>query len=245
MNTANAKTRFTDNEVFEGDVERPFRPSSLLALALGVLSVGVLATIQLIILPIVAACVAVYALRPSRVPNVKPAGKSFALLGLALALLFGSWSLTYAQLRSSHLVSGAEAFAQEWLDLLGRGRREIAYELTLPQRQRQLKNMSLERYYAVSNKEVNQQFSSFVTMEAPQAIINAKGKPIWKSAGVASIYRQYDSDYIDLRMIDATDTISRPLIITLTRSPWVDSEGEADWTKPRQWHVRQVSYERR
>lgn len=244
MNTAISPTRFTDSELFDEDIERPFRPSSLLALVLGLLSVGVLATIYLIVVPIVAIAVAIFALRPSRVAHVRPAGRSLAIAGLVLALLFGSWGVTYSQMRQSHLVHGAEVFAQEWLDLLGRGKREIAYELTLPQLQRQLKNMSLERYYAVSNKEKNQQFGSFITMETPQAIYDAKGKPIWQATGALAIYRQHDSDYVDLRMVDTTGTIKRPLVLTLVRSPWIDSEGNADWSKPRQWHVRQVSYAR-
>lgn len=242
MNANMKTTIFSDNEHLGDEIERPFRPSGLVALLLGVVSAGAVATMQMIVVPILAVAIACYALRPAKGAHVQPAGRGLAVVGMCLALLFGSWGYGYFKVRESQLASGSAVFAENWLNVLGEGKREIAYELTQPRHQRQIQNMPLKTYYGLNNPEVHQQYEQFMSQEAPQSVFDAKGKPKWRAAGVTNIYRLYDQDYVSMRMIDTTGAISRPVVVTICRSPWIEQDGSVDWDKPRQWHIRDVAF---
>ncbi len=242
MNDNIKSTVFSDNENLGDEIERPFRPSGVVALLLGVVSAGAVATMQMIVIPILAVVVACYALRPAKGANVQPAGRGLAVVGMCLALLFGSWGFGYFKVRESQLTSGSAVFAENWLNVLGEGKQEIAFELTRPRHQRQIQTMPLKTYYGFNNPETHQQFKDFMSRDAPQSVFDAKGKPKWQEDGVVSIYRLYDQDYVAIRMIDTTRTISQPIVVTICRSPWIEQDGTVDWDKPRQWHIRDIAF---
>lgn len=241
MNTTSTSTTyFSDTPSAEEGIERPFRPSSLVCLLLGLLSLAVTTTPKLVFIPIVAIALGVYALRPSGDPHVRPAGRSLAIGGIFLALFFASWGITYFSIRHQRLTRSAEVFALDWLDLLYRGEKEIALELTQPPSMRQVSSMRLSEFYSPMNQSAYQLLDGFLSGTAVKAIVAAKTQPVWVYEDTYLIDRRFGHEYVVLTFRDSTGQIP-PIKISMCRSPRLDKQREYDYSMPREWSVPQLS----
>jgi hypothetical protein len=236
MNTPISKPVFTDTELPVEEPIRPFRPSGLVSFFLGVISVGALASVSLLVIPVLAVVFGLVALRPAKDRTVRPSGQGLACVGIVLAILFGTWSWGYAQVRESVLVSSGSRFAVDWLNTLRYGETEFAFELTQPASTRQLGSMSLPDYYSESNQIPYEQFSSFLSQAMTKAVLESETDPDWVFDQVVASNRIYDSDYISVRLIDRSGAL-QPVQVTLCRTPTFDDEGLIMSDGPNQWHV--------
>jgi len=134
----------------EGETEmlidpRPIRYSGFIALFLGLLSVFALFGQAMLVVPVFAIVIALYALRPYR--DARPLGYFAAIAGLVCAALFAAWGITERSFRYQFMSERAVVFAGDWLQLMAEGNYELACELQIPPSGRQPASMPLAQYY--------------------------------------------------------------------------------------------------
>ena len=156
-------------------VEQPYRslsPQAIICLILGVLSSTALAHPILFVLPVVALAVGVMALREIRANPAELSGARLAVLGVALATLFGSWVISY-KLASEHLLSKqAREVGQSWVDLVASGELRAAHQLMTRSDDRAAERADLAEYYA-AHREARQAFERVFESEPAQSIAAA------------------------------------------------------------------------
>jgi hypothetical protein len=110
----------------------PLNRPAIAALVLGVLSATALAHQLFWVVPIITIVVAVVALRQISASSSEQRGRMLALVGLACALVFGSWAMTRSISRQMQISEQAQACCDEWFELIRTGRLYEAHQLTLP-----------------------------------------------------------------------------------------------------------------
>jgi len=110
----------------------PYSGWAFAAIALGLLSIAALAGPILWFIPIVAAIVALVALRKIKRADPPLSGRYLALLGLLMALFFAAAGPAHTVTRRYYLETRAVRFAGQFMQLLKQNRRLAAYQLTLP-----------------------------------------------------------------------------------------------------------------
>ncbi len=146
----------------EEPVEEPPAISgvSIVALVLGLAAALALTAPYMWLVPMVGAVVSVAALVSiARSPQPK-IGKSAAIAGLLLSLLFGSWAISNHVTRNRLLFRQAEVYGQRWLRTVLDGDLHAAHQLKMVQDERQLPGTDLEAYYR-DNTEANRSFREF------------------------------------------------------------------------------------
>ncbi len=126
---------------------------AVLALVLGLLSVAALVHPLLWVFPMAAVGFAALALWQFR-QSSELAGKGLAVIGLAIALLFGSCSISWSWARQITLSQQAQAHVEYWFGLLGERRLLQAHQLTKAPYERLTPDQSLEKYYAGASRNL-------------------------------------------------------------------------------------------
>jgi len=126
---------------------------AVLALTLGLLSVAALVHPLLWVFPIAAVGFATLALWQFR-QSSELAGKKLAVIGLAVALLFGSCSVSWSWARQITLSQQARAHVEYWFSLLSERRLLQAHQLTKAPYERLTPDQSLEKYYAGASRSL-------------------------------------------------------------------------------------------
>ena len=126
---------------------------AVLALTLGLLSVAALVHPLLWVFPIAAVGFATLALWQFR-QSSELAGKKLAVIGLAVALLFGSCSISWSWARQITLSQQARAHVEYWFSLLSERRLLQAHQLTKAPYERLTPDQSLEKYYAGASRSL-------------------------------------------------------------------------------------------
>ena len=121
---------------------------AIAALILGILSVSALVYPLFWSVPVVGVLCALLALRVVRVRSDELSGRTIAIIGLMLSLVFLSWSVTHHLVRRYSLVEHAKPFAMDWLERVQQGHLEEAHEMFLEPSQRRPPGMDLKRFYA-------------------------------------------------------------------------------------------------
>jgi hypothetical protein len=124
-------------------------------MAIGALLLGLAAPLALVnpllwCVPAAAVIFSLIALRAINAEGSSLTGRNLALVGLALALVFGLWAPSRHYSRQWRLYSQAHVFADEWLALIHDGKIEQAHQLTLMEVERQRPGTSLAKFYADS-----------------------------------------------------------------------------------------------
>jgi hypothetical protein len=125
-------------------------PLSVVALVLGLASPLACAGRLLWLLPVAAALVSAIALRQIALSSTGLVGRKAALVGLALAVLFGSAAPTRLASRKWILYSQARSVASGWMELVRQGQLDQAHQWTLPYIERQPPGASLATFYQAS-----------------------------------------------------------------------------------------------
>ncbi len=220
--------------VSEDDVP-PMRASGLICLILGVLSVSAMVAWQMLMLPIAAIAVGIFALRKWH--GRRPAGTTAAVVGLVLASCFGAGGLTLPLAKRHTMAQQGEYFARQYLELIGRGDIELAAELRKEKRNRQVKGMNLREAYK-KDEVAKSSISTEEEQNVERDAIQLAGPGIkWELAWPARVYRYYGMERVETVWVDPSGKIPEKVLIGLQWSP--DDENEVG-----NWHVHQFNYYR-
>jgi hypothetical protein len=208
------------------ELSRPMRVSGFCALALGLLSFLAVLGTPMLIVPVCAALLAIYALRPYQGP--RPLGYLAASIGLFAAILFGVWSITERQLRVRTMTQQATSFAAAWLDLMAQGEIELAAQLSAPPRQRQPASMPLQEYYTLSDegRSVMQEFREAGPVED---LIAAGDRVQWELIQQPVVFKQSNRNMVLTVWKDRSGTMAAPLNVVLEYYP-AEGSARAQWS---------------
>ena len=126
---------------------RPVSRLALLALALGLSSSLALLGPLLLIVPAVTVVVAFLATWAIKRSGVAMIGRTVAIAGLLLALLFASWATARSGARQWLIYGQARRFSDHWMSLVNRGEFHQAHQLAMPTDYRQPKGADLAAFY--------------------------------------------------------------------------------------------------
>jgi hypothetical protein len=138
---------FTSPEDAQYSEPRAISWLAITAFALGWVSAGALVAPIMWILPVAGVAVAVAALRSIAADPERRIGRSLAVAGLILSLLFASWGVSNYFTRRHLVYRQAEALAKTWLRMVLDGRLREAHQLTIPQDQRRSPETDLADFY--------------------------------------------------------------------------------------------------
>jgi hypothetical protein len=204
MNTTpSSPARFSDHDLPTVGEVQPFRPSGLVALLLGLLSFLAVFASSLLLVPLAAVLIGLFALRPARPGQGQPAGRTPAMVGILLALFFSAWSVIYFQSRHTLLAESASEFAANWLELLIRGEREAAYELTKLASQRQIEGVSLREYYSPANSKAFESIDAFMSQRPVAAVLDAGTNADWQYVETRQVIMRGQQELIYTVFVDA------------------------------------------
>lgn len=145
-----------DTEVRFSELEQPelieYRPINRFAFAAFV--IGWFSSLSLLhpvfcILPLSGIVISLLALWQFRSAEIKQSGRILAVFGLALSLLFGSWTIARETSREFRIYEQARLFAENWLSLMREGKLYELHQLTLPEESRAAGGVVLSDHYAV------------------------------------------------------------------------------------------------
>jgi hypothetical protein len=123
---------------------------AVLTLILGLASALALAHPFLWVLPPATLVIGWLALRAIGVEGSNLTGRGLALLGMALAMVFGVWAPAQILTRQAKIYAQARVFADEWLELIRAGKLHAAHQLAVMEIERQTPGTDLEKYYQES-----------------------------------------------------------------------------------------------
>lgn len=151
--TGDSQAQFSELDQLELSEYRPLNRAALGTFILGCLSAISLVHPGLIVIPILTVFMAVIALRQLQSAELKQSGRALATIGLYVAALFGSWTGFHHLTRSAHLYHQAQAFAEQWLNLLREGKAYEAHQLLVRESERVAPGTSLEQHYSLEAAE--------------------------------------------------------------------------------------------
>jgi hypothetical protein len=147
------RVQFSELEQPELAEYSPLNRCALISFVLGWLSGLALLHPILGIVPLVGTILAIVALQQLRSTDTKQSGRTLAVIGLGLAVLFGTWAIARQSSRDLRLFSQARLCAEEWLELLRQGKLEDAHQLTLPEESRAPAGLALKAHYAADDHD--------------------------------------------------------------------------------------------
>ncbi|MGV3484360.1 MAG: hypothetical protein ACO1RT_08075 [Planctomycetaceae bacterium] len=203
----------------------PVRLSGLIALGLGLLSFVAVLGAPLIIVPIVAAAFALFALRPY--PGERPVGIVAAWIGLFCAVMFGVWGISERHFKDKAMGAQATRFAGEWLRLVGQGDLELALELQVHPSRRQPESMPLADYYQRSTAGIDL-LKQFKEQEVMPRLIELGTRPQWQPARAPKVYTLYGRELTQTVWRDTTGSYPQLIKIVLEYLPQ-QSSTTAQW----------------
>lgn len=150
--SSDTSVQFSEHESEELSAYEPVSRLALTALVLGILSGLAVFHLMFCLVSMVGAVWGLLAMRELGRPEAKLSGRSLAVAGLLLSIMFGSWGLAREFSFRSALYTRAEQFSQEWFKLVRGGKHQEAHQLTVSAAQRVPAGQSLEKLYAPSPK---------------------------------------------------------------------------------------------
>jgi hypothetical protein len=190
----------------------PIRVSGIFALILGIFSFVAVLGAPLVIVPVAAAALAVFAMRPY--PDERPIGVVTAWIGLFLAVTFGVWGVTERQFKTRSMSAQATRFAGEWLNLVGQQNLELAVELQIHPSRRQPASMPLADYYQRGEEAISL-LNQFKEQEPIPKLITLGTKPQWEPAGPPKVYQLYGRELTQTIWRDATGSYPNVVKVVL------------------------------
>ncbi|MEM8735017.1 MAG: hypothetical protein AAGG44_12380 [Planctomycetota bacterium] len=215
----------------EGD-ENFSRVSKLSVAVLPLSLIGFLAIITPVLRPYcwaIAILAFVAYLRSSRNPMLS--GATPAVVGMAIALAAGFWSLSSQFQTNRYLYEVAGQHAETYLSLLSAGKAYEAMELRKPEVDRQITGTSLELLYAGGESELKDEMRAFLDSPATKAVMESGSDADWFAAEGIRVVSRGNLSQIMVKMANLSDARSRSVLVTLERnaSGLVDDKTKALW----------------
>lgn len=156
-----APSKFSNSgEVQQLTEYRRFNLLAIFAAVLGVLSVGVLVSPFLFILPLLAIFLGACGLG-LHYRRDDLGGRVPAWVGIALAMFFMSWAASQFCFSRCVYYSEAHGVVNEWVDLVVKGELEIAHQAMMSVTRRQANSLSVDEYYAMDEEVAKQRDEVF------------------------------------------------------------------------------------
>lgn len=197
-------------------------PWAIVALILGVISLGVLFLSWLLPVAIFAVAAGVVALYQMSDETAGQSGRWMAVTGLVLALFCSGTALGREAMRVSLLRSEAREVAEAWLRLIKEGDLPAAHQMTVAHRSRQAAETNLKEFYAAGSRQ-EELTNYFKSSPMDKILKHAKeGEFFYEQEN--TVARNENDDYVDqlyrLEWKDASGIVqSFPFRIVLERSP--------------------------
>jgi hypothetical protein len=212
--------------------------TAVIALVLGIASILALVHPLLWVVPPVAVVVALIAIRAIDAPDSNLTGRNLALVGLAIALVFGLWAPSRAITRQAKLFGQARVFADEWFELVRAGKLHEAHQLTLAPIERQKPGVSLEAAYGASAELEKMNKDFWKDTPLMREISSLKDQARYEYAGGEGISpKEFVTEHIALNYVmhytEGGNEFSIPIRIALDRSATMENHRYT-------WRVRGV-----
>ncbi len=140
------------------------------ALVLGIVSAGAVAVPLMWVVAAAGVAVAGVALGSIAKDPGRKLGRSAAVAGMVLSLLFASWGVSNYLTRQRLIYRQAEEFAQRWLQMVLDGKLREAHQLTIPQSERHAPETDLVKFYE-ANEERRFAYDDFWKQSPLSALI--------------------------------------------------------------------------
>ena len=219
------------------EVHVPLRVSGFFCLVLGLVSAFSLLAIPLLVVPLVAILIGMFALRPSR--QGRPVGTTAAKVGIFCAVLFGACGASFAWFKQKTFGDQAEYFARQYFDVVAQGDMELAAELRKDFVNRFSADMSLKAYYennSSAKEGLDELYEDSVTGEAQDAGVGGN----WQLTKAPRVYHKYGNDRVELLFINADKAKPRKIEVIMQCKTNPET-GEAHWHVFRsQMHMKPI-----
>lgn len=203
MASTSPRRVFSTTEPLEAEAvdQRPVRISAFVALLLGLVSAVAILGKPLVAFSVLTVGVALWALRPSR--HGPPVGRWAAVTGLLLAVFFGAWGWSQAEVRQRALVQQATRFGHDWLSTLAQGEKEVALELSNHVESRQPETMPLKQYYATEER-AKESLQTFLDQDEIQRVLQGGPGQQWQPVGQPVVWQRHGADYVSIKWHETT-----------------------------------------
>jgi hypothetical protein len=218
MNDSLPATATQADELPTFDNYRPLSVGAIGALLLGLASAAVLVTPVLAIVPLAAIVAAVIALRAIAAAPQALGGKSLAVAGLCLAMLFLGWGLARHFHHQAHVRETAREFADDCLKILATGDLPRAYQLHVAREYRQDPRSIKARPKLSKDGEEDFGMISFFDDSAMKKFLAAGPDVKFQFEEVALQSRDSLADEITLQYQIDTPKERFPLFVTVRRT---------------------------
>jgi hypothetical protein len=219
MSIADLPERPAFNSLEPGLEEMQAAPVSRLAvvaISLGVLSLfSALSTSILPLAMVAAAFSAVVIWKLSRDPSAS--GLRLAQAGLAFAILGAAWVISATMTRNAYLYNSALPHAQTFLKVISDGNPYQAFELTKPERARQLSGTDLKAFYENTDDYLaKDQIETFIKSASVKEIMSRGAGAKWELIQGESV-EGHTTYRIKLLMADSTQPEKKKIQVIMTR----------------------------
>ena len=210
----------------------PLRLSGYACLVLGLFSAASVLAVPMLLFPVAAILIGLFALRPSRLG--RPVGTTAALVGIVLAVGFGSLGASVAWFKHKTFAEQAEYFARQYIDVVASNEMELAMELRKDFVNRFSKDMPLETYYA-TNSAAATALEEFIDEGVNEEFQEVGSGGAWKLVKTPYVFHKYGHDRVELLFVNPADPKARQIEMIM--------ECKTDpTTNTAQWHVHRVQY---
>lgn len=212
----------------QDDSAPPLRVSGFLCLLFGALSFLSTLGQPMLVLPLIAFVLGMFALRRSG--GQKPVGTRPAMLGMILAAGFGACGLFIPWMKTMTLGPQAEKFSRDYIEVIARGEDEFAMELRKDYVNRLPSTMSLKQHYTMSEGAMRA-LEEFREDSFNDAIRNRGPNAEWVLDRPTRVYYSYGRQHAEVVWVDPTGDSKAKLQFYLEYRP-DHKNGDG------QWHVK-------
>lgn len=189
----------------------------LLSLAMGLLSPLAIFYGPLMFAPVIALFTGLVSYAIFERERTKSFLKKCVLVSTAVAGITGGWSFAETKFRNDVYYQSAGKFAEEWMQYLTQGKRELAFEMTINEGYRQLASMNLQEFY---NSDMKARSALEMLFERPGVKAAMKRGPNakWKYFSPRGIIKTQLGDVVKVAVQDTSSKRPVNFIVSLMRS---------------------------
>lgn len=163
--------------------------------------------------------------------------KKCVLAAVIVAGLTGGWSFAETKFRNDVYYNTAGAFAEEWLQFISEGKRELAFEMTINEGYRQLESMNLTEFYDADMK-ARAALEIFFDRPGAKAVMKRGNNAKWEYFSPRGIIKTQLGDVVKVAVRDVSGSKPVTFVVSLMRST-------TETTDPKLacWYVMEVDIE--
>ncbi len=197
-------------------IQPPVSRLSIASLILGIVSCLALFNLDLVALPILSAAVSLAAYLFT-VKNEGVRGQTIALLALGLSIVFGTACYTGNLLRDQYLYVEGAKVAEQFLNVVGKDKLMVAFELTRPEPERMVAGASLEQTYMSAPEPVKENIAGFKSGEGIQKVVKLGPSAEWKLDSGVRIY-EGEGKSVQVSLLMKDQRSQKTVEVTMNRS---------------------------